>query len=483
MSRFVKTSALALALLAGACGGDTKKACDPAAQTGCSGGQVCEAVQSGTPACFTPVIVRGQVSDPTTSPVTYLDDARVVALDANRAPLSTVAVSASNATDGGYELKVRAARDASGKPMQAYVTLRADRQDYQTFPGGVRVALPVDLSAATFDGTQWVVSGPLTAVQLLPLATRGASWIHGTAAAAPSGEGILVVAEPAPGGAGPGTGLTGIADEAGNYAIFNLAPGAQYVVTAYAKGVNYLPVPTPALVPGDNAVPALALGSGAGATLAGGLIFNNSATSNVQVTLVEQSTYLPSLDRGETPPGLTVNGDASGYTFTGVPDGKYVVLAAFGLDGDVRSVSGTGNTAPPEVTIAGGAVQGTPPSFKIVPAVDLLTIGGANVTATPAVVSTATPAFTWRKGSVDSSAATYRVEVFDTFGNPAWSLDMPATQTDSATYDSDGRATPLQPGMTYQLRILAIKEAMPVPAAFTQLSQTEDLAGVFTYQP
>jgi hypothetical protein len=30
---------------------------------------------------------------------------------------------------------------------------------------------------------------------------------------------------------------------------------------------------------------------------------------------------------------------------------------------------------------------------------------------------------------------------------------------------------------------LAIKETLPVPVGFTQLSQTEDVAGVFTYQP
>jgi hypothetical protein len=40
----------------------------------------------------------------------------------------------------------------------------------------------------------------------------------------------------------------------------------------------------------------------------------------------------------------------------------------------------------------------------------------------------------------------------------------------------------LVPGMYYQLRILAIKED-PVPSEFTQLSQTEDLLGVFIYQP
>jgi hypothetical protein len=37
--------------------------------------------------------------------------------------------------------------------------------------------------------------------------------------------------------------------------------------------------------------------------------------------------------------------------------------------------------------------------------------------------------------------------------------------------------------MTYQLRILAIAEALPVPAGYTVLSQTEDLLGVFTYAP
>jgi hypothetical protein len=131
------------------------------------------------------------------------------------------------------------------------------------------------------------------------------------------------------------------------------------------------------------------------------------------------------------------------------------------------------------VTITNGAVVGSPPSFKIIPAVDLLTIGGANVGATPVTVTTATPAFAWQKTNVDSSASTYRVLVFDSFGNPTWSHDMAASTTDSIAYGG----TPLQAGMTYQLRILAIKEAMPVPASFTQLSETEDLAGVFTYQP
>src|SRR5262245_51496943 len=127
--------------------GNHATTCNPmSAQSGCSNGQLCEMVQNGMPTCFAPVLVRGTVSDPTLMPAKQLDDAHVVALDPSRAPLSTVAVSANG---GAYELKVHATRDANGKPLQALITLRADKQGYQPFPGGVRPALPIDLSTAT----------------------------------------------------------------------------------------------------------------------------------------------------------------------------------------------------------------------------------------------------------------------------------------------------------------------------------------------
>jgi hypothetical protein len=468
---------ICIAIFTAGCGnGSNNKVCDPIAQTGCDSGQFCESVQNGKPACFAPLLVHGTVSDPTTMPSTTLTDARVVALDPSRAPLSTVAATA---MAGTYELKVRAERDATGKPVQASITLRADKQGYQTFPGGIRPALPIDLSTAVMQNGSWVISGPLTALQLLPLAAAGTAFIHGTVAAPPPGAGTLVVAEPAPGGMGPQTGFTGIADQDGKYAIFNLKAGTSYVVTAYAKGANYTPVTTPALAAGDNAVAMLVLGSGSGAVLSGGLIFNNGASTTIQAALVVESTYVPNLDRGEVPPGLTVDAGGNGYTFSGVPDGKYVVLAPFGLDGDVRDLSGNGNTAAPQVTIQGGAVQGTPPSFKIIPAVDLVSIGGVTVSATPATMNTATPDFTWRKTSVDSSAGSYRVLVFDAFGSEVWHDDVAAMTMESVTYGG----TALKTGMVYQLRILALKESLPVPTNFTQLSQTQDLAGVFTYQP
>ena len=79
MSRLL---ACALVVLVSACGSDHKAACDPVAQTGCGGGQVCETAQNGSPACFAPVLVRGTVAD--LSSAALLDGARVVALDTNR---------------------------------------------------------------------------------------------------------------------------------------------------------------------------------------------------------------------------------------------------------------------------------------------------------------------------------------------------------------------------------------------------------------
>lgn len=467
---------LATFALAAACGGGASTPPPTCAQAGCPSGQYCETVSGGSVACFAPVLVDGAVFDATS--LASIAGARVVALDPNRAPSSTVAVTTGAGT---YRLAVRSARDASGKPTSS-IFLRADAQGYEPFPGGLRPALPVDLSTASSAGGSWVVSGPLTVLRLFQLTGGGTASIHGSVAATPNGRSPLLVAEPAPGGAGPGTGTTGIAGTDGTYAIFNLRAGTSYVVKAYAQGTNWTPVTTGALAAGDQVAPQLAVAGPATASFSGNLIANNSPNPTFKVTLAVDATYLTTLDRGDSPPGLTVDGSfgSSGYSFTGVPDGSYRVLAAYGLDGDVRDVSGTGNTASPLVTVAAG-VAGTPPGFKIIPAVDLVSIDGVGVGSDPMVVTThAAPTFLWRRGSVDAQSATYRVLVLDSFGDVVFSADQAAVSGDNtATY----AGTALAPGVPYQLRILAIKEAIPVPAAYTQQSQTEDLAGVFTYQP
>jgi hypothetical protein len=474
MIRRLAPAALALAV---ACSSSEQGArpCDPVAQTGCGTGLTCELVAGAGAACFAPVVVAGTVTDPIG--LASVAGARVVALDANRAPISSVAVTG---TAGAFQLAVRAAREPDGTPVATPLILRADAQGYETFPGGIRPALPIDLSTAVASNGRWVVTGPLTALQLLP-AEGGGAWITGTVARAQGVAPPLVVAEPV----GAGTVVTGVADRDGSFAVFNLAQGVRYDLKAYARGANHPTVTTAALSAGANAVsigaPATAQAS---ASVEGGLIFNNGASPPMQVTLVVASTYVTTLDRGESPPGLTaeVAAGANRYALAGVPDGDYVVLAAFGRDGKVRDVSGGGNTAAPRITIAGGALQGPPPGFKIRPAVELLAIGGAPVGADPVVVvSTAAPEFRWVTRSAYSSAQTYRVLVFDAYGRAAWSRDVssdaPATYAGAA----------LVPGRPYQLRILAISETVQelvdAPLTVTQLSQTEDVLGVFTYRP
>lgn len=462
---------LALVLAAGCSSGLHLTFCDPGGQTGCAAGQYCEPVAGFGAACYAPVIVAGTVLDAAALTTTYVSGARVVALDANRAPASSVGVTSGL---GGYQLAVRAPRDINGRPVSTKVTLRADAQGYQPFPGGVRPALPIDLSTAQAVSGRWVVNDALTALALLPLAGAGAGRIQGTVPRVAGVPAALVVAEPS----GGGPGVTAVADVDGSYAIFNLDPAVAYVVRAYAQGANY--APSSPTQPNPLATVDLAPPARTAAAVSGGLIFNNGASSNIDVTLVVESTYVSTLDRGETPPGLTVHANGNAYSFAGVPDGAYRVLAAFGIDGDVRDQSSTGNATPPTVVVSGGASATPSAAFKIVPSVDLRTIGGVAVGVEPVtVVASATPAFGWKRGSVDASAHSYRVLVLDAFGNVVWSNDQAVTTDNTATY----AGTALQAGRPYQLRILAISEAMPVPPGFEQLSQTEDLLGVFTYQP
>jgi hypothetical protein len=325
-------------------------------------------------------------------------------------------------------------------------------------------------------------SAGLTAIELLPRAGSGFAAVHGTVARPPSGLAPLVVAEPVSGGRA----TTAIADLDGSFTIFNLAPDASYAVTAYAQGVNYAGVVTGLLDPGTNTtLAALPVTGTAGVSIAGNLIFNNGANPPIQVTLVVESTYLTTLDRGESPPGLTVNvgPGAGGYAVSGVPNGTFRVLAAFGHDGNVRDVSGGGNTESPRVTVSGGVLQGSPPGFKIIPAVDLRQIGGVPVGLDPiaVVTTTSTPQFRWVRTSVDSSSKTYRVLVLDVFGNTVWSSDV----TSDAPLTYAGPA--LSAGRPYQLRVLALAqtpaELLADPTTVTQDSQTEDVVGVFMLRP
>ncbi len=465
------------ALVAAGCGHKSKSNAT-CVQTGCTSPQVCESVTGGAPACFNPVVVLGNVTELGTA--TSLQDVRVVALDQNRAPASGVATTDAS---GNYTLTIPVTRQAGGQPASVQVTLRADAQGYQSFPGGVRTSLPLDLSTATYSSAnaRYEVSGGLANIGLIKLSsTANLGIISGTAQVPTSRVGILVVAEPT-----GGAGLTAIASTDGSYVIFNV-PAASYSVDAYAVGVNYTPV-TVTVTSGNTATADLSSPSPTTAIADGSLIFRSSAvtpstTTPIGVELVVASTYDATLDRGEAPPGLAMRlTSGNSYSFAGVPDGSYIVLAAFGIDGDVRDLSGIGGTAPVTVVISGGASASASASFAIVGAVVLTKIDGVTIGDTGAVttLTSATPTFEWVKAPSYSSAADFEAIVYDAFGTNIWSATVPNSgSTYTATFGTPPASQPLQHGMYYQLRIVALDGATPTP---NQLSQTEDLKGVFYY--
>lgn len=470
----MKRSLLLVTLVAAAgCGGGSSKhdtSCDPTKVDACSSGQVCEQVQGGTTACVAPVQVQGVVfdlaKDRTTGPI---QDARVVPLDVNGAPLGSAATTATN---GSYTVRVPAVRDTSGKPISAGVTLRADAMGYATFPSGIRSAVPLDLGGATLANGVYTLSSSLTDVGLIVDSTAGTGKIHGAVAGVTTA-GALVVAEQS------GIGHTGVADSSGHYVIFNL-PVGDWSVQAYAKGMNHAPQTVAGLAANDDRLADIPLGAAATATVTGSIQptgQNQPATLDTSVILVVQSTYDLAIDRGESPPGLVVpNLTQTAFSLAGVPDGKYTILAAFGNDGYVRDVSGIGGTAPVDVEVVNGVMTSTPGSFKITGAVSFAAGGGitpsTGTDAGATLTNSLAPIFTW-VAYPSLGTGSYHVTVFDALGTPIWTPAPIPAGTTSVTYSGP----PLVANMTYQVRITAFDTGA------NQISRTEDLLGVFTYRP
>lgn len=438
------------------CGGDDDSnknedsGCSFVEQSGCSAPQVCEEVEGGEPACFAPVTLKGRVFD-------ALDDkgiagARVLARDANYAITSRVALTGA---DGTYALVVPARRDAQGAPVKADFTLRADAGGYDTFPRAPRVALPIDVSAAA--GSPPELSSAATDIALIPLpASAGLGSISGVVHADNPG-GTLVVA----------AGATGAADLDGAYTIFNV-PAGDATVTGYAAGLA-LDAATAVVKGGEETTGVDLHETGEATAVVSGKIeiVNASGSGATSVILVVEETFDEAVARGEAPRGLR-QGDVSGdFSIAGVPDGKYVVLAAFENDGLVRDPdTSIGGTEIVHITVSGANVP-VAESFKVTGALAVKEPGATRLDDV-----TGTPRFVWED---DSSEDKYEVRLFDALGAKIWEdLEIPRVTGDenvTATYSGPA----LTPGMIYQFTATSLKDGVPI-------SRTEDLKGVFTYE-
>jgi len=459
----------ALCALIGAlgCGGDDTdsredKGCSVTAQSGCALGQVCEEVEGGNPACYAPVTFSGKVADLTNSKP--IANAHVVARDANNAAVSHVALSG---PDGVYKLQVPAKRDKSGKPVQVSYTLRADASGYNTFPQPPREAVPIDVSTAT--GTPLDVNSAATDIGLLAVPDAGTLGRVSGKVLADFPGGTLVVAG----------GATGVADFDGTYTVFNV-PAGDRQVSGYAAGLQLAPATAKVTAGAETPNVDLALKGAATAVVSGKVdIVNPGDGKDTSVILVVEETFAglekengASL-RGEAPRGLREAGVSGEFSIKDVPDGKYVVLAAFENDFLVRDPdTSIGGTEIVHITVASNSLP-IAEGFKVTGALGVKSPG-----ATKLEEVSGTPTFSWED---DSSEDHYELRVYDALGNKIWEDDAVPGVSGSDTVSATYAGPALKPGMIYQFRATSIgKSSGGKPA--TPISQTEDLRGVFIYK-
>lgn len=463
-------------VLVGRCFLGEGQVCDPADSL-CGPRLSCAELVDGTYQCHVPLLFRGRVLD--SADLTGIVGALVIGLDDESVAVTDVAISLA---DGSYELEVPIVREVDGAPIEQNFTLRGSADGYQTFPSGIRTALPINSTMAVREETGWVVEGTITDVVLIALEDLAAPRVTISGHVVLAGDvggvlardvgGVLVVAE------GGSLSHSAISDVLGAYTIFNVPPG-DYEVRGFKADLQLVPVSISATM--DLSDVDLIEGGGPLSTVSGSInIVNAFGGAVTSVVLVVESTFSDTFGRGEVPPGLraprtgpvSISGD---FTIEGVPDGTYVVLAAFENDLLVRDpdqliagttfVTVTLPQADPVVTLSD--------AFKVTEALAVFGPGAER----PQAVSSA-PLLEWAD---DSSENFYELIVYDAYGNLAWEdLTVPGvsgSDTVSVMY-----AGPLEPGMFYQFRATSFRTTGGGRAT-TPISTTEDLLGVFYFVP
>jgi hypothetical protein len=463
---YVRRLAVGVVLLCGTC--DRRPphqddgTCDPQASD-CEDGQVCELFFDGENRCATPVTIAGQVV--TLLDLSPIEGALVQAVDINGAAVGTSGVSDAV---GQYSITVPVARDEDGDPGTDVFTLRVQAQGYQEFPTALRPALPIDVSEAVQNDDGWVLESALTTVALIALHgdVTALGSIHG-AIEADLHAGLLVVAE------GGAAAHVGFSDSEGVYTIFNVRAGT-YSVSGYAAGVQLDTANTTVGVGEHVTGVNLTQRDDPLATVSGNVqIVNAPGGAITSVVLAVESTFQEATARGQVPPGLSVGNVTGAFAITNVPDGRYVVLAAFENDNLVRdpdeNISGTQiiHIEVPDPT-TGTAVTITE-GFKITEALAVVAPGAGG----PQQVTSLTPTFEWAD---DSSEDGYTIRVFDAFGTQRWNDEIDGV-SGSATVTHTYAGPPLEPGMFYQFRVWSFRA--PGGGSRSSISATEDLKGVF----
>jgi hypothetical protein len=433
----------------------------------CAPDLTCAEVEDGSNTCYPPVLIEGSVRDSTDDAA--IEGAHIIGLDNRKVAVTDVAVSD---TEGNYQLALPVVRTSEGAPIDSSFTLRADAANYQTFPGGLRTALPINTSTAQNTEAGWVISGTPTEIVLIPLADteHGNPSVSGEVLAEEGGAGVLVVAS------GTNGTFSAVSDRQGHYTIFNVGAG-DYEVRGYAAGLQLTPEQISMQAEPLEDVD-LSASEDPLATVSGSVnIVNAPGGSMTSVVLVVDDTFDEAFVRGEVPPGLrapktgepNVTGD---WSIEDVPAGDYVVLAAFENDELVRdpdqNIAGTHIVRVTVDPSAGDTEVQLGDSFKITEALDVIGPGSDR----PEMVTSA-PTLEWAD---DSSEDYYTIEVYNAYGDLVWDNDGQqvdrVTGSDNVTIPYGG---PTAAGMYYQFRAKSWKSDSPISA-------TEDLRGVFFFE-
>ncbi len=444
--------------------------CD-AAEPQCAPDLTCAEVQDGSHACYAPVVVSGSVTDSTNGQA--IAGADVIGLNEQKVAVTDVAVSDDQ---GNYTLALPVVRNTDGSPIDSSFTLRADAADYQTFPSGIRTALPINTSTAEKTDQGYVISGTPTDIVLIPLPAdqQGNPSISGTVQA-DDAAGVLVVAE------GADQAYSAVSDRQGHYTIFNV-PAGDYTVRGYAAGLQLEPAQATVAADPLEGVD-LTTSDKPLATVSGSVnIVNAPGGAMTSVVLVVASTFDETFVRGEVPPGLRApkTGDPNvtgSFSIEGVPAGDYVVLAAFENDQLVRdpdqNIAGTGFVHVTVDPSAGDTNVQLSDSFKVTEALDVVGPG----TDKPEKVSSA-PTLEWQD---DSSEDYYTIEVYNAYGDMVWNNDgQHIPKVNGGNTVSIPYGGPTEPGMYYQFR--ATSWRAPGGHNDSPISMTEDLRGVFYFE-
>jgi hypothetical protein len=374
-------------------------------------------------------------------------------------------------------------RNPDGTLAAGVFTLRAAAQDYLQFPAGIRPSLPVDATGAVRGADGWHLATSLTNITLIPLPVEqlGLPKVSGqvvVASGTVTGGGVLLVLE-TDGNAGEAP--FGFSDREGFFTLFNV-PADAYALRGYKADLQLNPEDV--TVAGADVTGVEVTQSDAPlATVSGTVqIVNAPGGSLTTVVLVTESTFSDTFVKGEVPPGLrapkppAAPSVAGAFTITGVPDGRYVVLAAFENDDLVRDPDpNIAGTQVVHITVE-SAVSTTvtlSSSFKVTEALEIFYPGAL----APELVEAEGLEFRFAD---DSSEDNYRVVVYNAFGELVWENDAIPSVSGNAQVVVPYAGPALVPGMYYQFRAWSVRVSGMVPGA---ISTTEDLLGVFYTEP